>query len=184
MHLQTTNVGVQSPFVYSHAVSIQFLLSPRNYVSLTFCPMALQFSVNARLFVSFYVFYSYYIPFFSPARIDLPTNGGRYTNVLIHNSDTPHLTWASNERREIEIESLKENVAMVQNSKTHEWKERGKLGREDDNTWIRFNGLQMTWLQNLSLQGHEQHVDEHGGSESTVSIYLIKKQKLPDHNQV
>lgn len=51
-------------------------------------------------------------------------------------------------------------------------------------TWIRFNGLQMTWLQNLSLQGHEQHVDEHGGSESTVSIYLIKKQKLPDHNQV
>ena len=71
---------------------------------------------------------------------------------------------------------MKENVAMVQNSKTHEWKERGKLGREDDNTWIRFNGLQMTWLQNLSLQGHEQHVDEHGGSESTVSIYLIKKQ--------
>lgn len=79
---------------------------------------------------------------------------------------------------------MKENVAMVQNSKTHEWKERGKLGREDDNTWIRFNGLQMTWLQNLSIQGHEQHVDEHGGSESTVSIYLIKKQKLPDHNQV
>lgn len=79
---------------------------------------------------------------------------------------------------------MKENVVMVQNSKTHEWKERNKLGREDDNTWIRLNGLQMTWLQNLSLQGHEQHVDEHGGSESTVSIYLIKKQKLPDHNQV
>ena len=91
MHLQTTNAGVQSPFVYSHAVSIQFLLSSRNYVSLTFCPMALQFSVNARLFVSFYVF-TVIIFLFFPARIDLPTNGGRNTNALIHNSDTPHLT--------------------------------------------------------------------------------------------
>lgn len=168
-------IHMQSQFSFSYPPEITYLL--------LFVPWLYSFQqMLACLSVS--MFFTVIIFLFFPARIDLPTNGGRNTNVLIHNSDTPHLTWASNERRKIEIESLKENVAMVQNSKTHEWKERGKLGREDDNTWIRFNGLQMTWLQNLSLQGHEQHVDEHGGSESTVSIYLIKKQKLPDHNQV
>lgn len=183
MHLQTSFCwGSKSLCVFTCSLNsvslilqklrISYFLS-HGFTVFSKCSLVCQFLCFLQLLYSFF-----------PARIDLPTNGGRNTNFLIHNSDTPHLTWASNERRKIEIESLKENVAMVQNSKTHEWKERGKLGREDDNTWIRFSGLQMTWLQNLSLQGHEQHVDEHGGSESTVSIYLIKKQKLPDHNQV